>query len=181
MLALALNTGPQDVSVLLQQLNTLIGLLNAQVPGLFARSGTLTGNGADTTDDVIFSAVLPISFFNFAGALRLHTAGVTAANANTKSVKHKINDTATTVTLVGLSAVAANAVKWKMDTYIVRTGASAQSYDFQYQDGTNATTGSGTATEVETNAITISCTGTSVAAGAANDVQLQTATLEVVR
>lgn len=180
MLNIAQLTGPQDVSNLLAQLNTLIVALNSQSVGLVNQLAATVGNGADATDDVLASFVIPPSFFNFAGSLKLHAAGALAANANAKSVKVKINDTVTTVTMVGLNAVAANNRNWYMDVTVSRRAVSSQAFDFRYSDGTSFGSGNGTATEVETNPWTITVTGTS-AASAANDVTALVATLETAR
>lgn len=127
------------------------------------------GNGADTTDDILFSYTLPPNSLDAAGrALIIDAFGDFAANTHNKTVKIFFG-----ASLVFTSGVqTGNGVGWWARLLVTKTGASAQIGVGTGAAGTTvfavplALIGS----EVDTSAIVIKVTGASPTTGAAADV-----------
>lgn len=143
------------------------------------------GNGADTTDDVLFTYALPASALDAAGRqVTITAAGKFAANANNKRVKIWWGTTTQTVgsavaggTLIADSGVVTtNAGGWSASVQVSKYGTSGSNT----QIATNAqvvtgTTNLGTTvpvalTATESGVINITVTGASSTTGSANDV-----------
>lgn len=152
-----------------QTLPSLTGILNANT--------TAVGNVGTGTDDLITYA-LPASALEAVGqSLRVRAWGTTAGNANAKTLT--INFGATVVYTKALEVATATNLQtgqWIFDMLVTRTGASTQAIVVslrQLLGGTAAIrdeiVGHGivAATETDTAAITIKCTG---AATSDNDI-----------
>ena len=143
------------------------------------------GNGADTTDDVLFTFQVPASAFDIAGRqLGVVAAGKFAANANNKRIKLWFGTTTQTVgaavaggTLIADSGVVAtNAGGWEISATVTKYGAAGA--NTQLASGAQALAGAvhlGTSVPValtadEAAAINVTVTGASPTTGAANDV-----------
>lgn len=127
------------------------------------------GNGADTTDDVLFSYTLPPNSLDAPGrAVIIDAFGSFAATANHKTVKIFFG---TSVTFTS-GVQTGSGVGWAARLIVTKTGADAQ-----------IGTGSGAAgavlfpvslpligTEVDSDPIVITVTGASPTTGAAGDV-----------
>jgi hypothetical protein len=143
------------------------------------------GNGADTTDDVLFTYALPANAMDAAGRqITVTAAGKFASTANNKRIKIWWGTTTQTVgaavaggTLIADSGVATtNGGGWTATVQIQKYGANGSNT----QIGTNAqvvagATHLGTAaptllTAAENGVINITITGASPTTGAANDV-----------
>lgn len=143
------------------------------------------GNGADTTDDVLFTYALPANAMDAAGRqVTITAAGKFAATANNKRIKIWWGTTTQTVgsavaggTLIADSGVVTtNGGGWTATVQIQKYGANGSNT----QIGTNAqvvagATHLGTAaptllTATESGVINITITGASSTTGAANDV-----------
>lgn len=127
------------------------------------------GNGADTTDDTLFTYTLPASCLDADGqAIIVEAFGQFAANGNDKTVKVWFGASVA----FSSGVLTNNNVGWYARLYVTRTGASAQ-------------LGSGTGmagstpfpvpvplvgTEATSGAIVIKVTGASPTSAAANDV-----------
>lgn len=166
---------------------------SASTPG-FVRTGgnasvqisaTGQGNGADTTDDVLFTYALPASALDVAGRqVTVMAAGKFAANGNNKRVKIWWGTTTQTVgsavaggTLIADSGVVTtNAGGWTASVQVSKYGVSGSNT----QLATNAqvvagathlgTSAPATLTATESGVINITVTGASSTTGAANDV-----------
>jgi hypothetical protein len=143
------------------------------------------GNGADTTDDVLFTYALPASALDTAGRqVTIQAAGKFAANGNNKRVKLWWGTTTQTVgaavaggTLIADSGVVTtNAGGWNASVQVSKYGASGS--NTQLATNAEVVTGAthlGTAapvalTATESGVINITVTGASSTTGAANDV-----------
>jgi hypothetical protein len=143
------------------------------------------GNGADTTDDVLFTYALPASALDASGRqVTIMAAGKFAANGNNKRVKIWWGTTTQTVgaavaggTLIADSGVATtNAGGWCATVQVTKYGAAGS--NTQIATNAQVVTGStnlGTAvpvalTATESGVINITVTGASSTTGAANDV-----------
>lgn len=133
------------------------------------------GNGADTTDDVLFTYTLPANSLDQANReVTINAYGHFAANSNNKRVKLWFGATvvADTGALVG---AAANGFGWQLTALITKVGAggtNTQKAQGQQMSGTThgGCTIPANPTEVESGGIVIKVTGSSYTSGVANDV-----------
>jgi hypothetical protein len=143
------------------------------------------GNGADTTDDVLFTYALPANALDIAGRqVTVTAAGKFAANGNNKRVKIWWGTTTQTVgaavvggTLIADSGVVTtNAGGWAASVQVQKYGAAGSNTQIATAAQIAAgTTHLGTAvpvalTATENAVINITVTGSSPTTGAANDV-----------
>lgn len=143
------------------------------------------GNGADTTDDVLFTYALPASALDASGRqVTITAAGKFAANANNKRVKVWWGTTTQTVgaavaggtVIADSGVVTTNAGGWSASVQVSKYGASGS--NTQLATNAQVVTGAtnlGTAVPValtanESGVINITVTGSSSTTGAANDV-----------
>jgi len=157
------------------------GNLNRQI------GSALTGNNADTADDVLASYTLPASSFDVAGRRLCITAqGRTGATTNDKRVKLWCNTTISAGVVTGGNVIADtgpwlygtipnNNVGWQLTANVFKYGPANS--NTQYAQGTVILGGihGGIGlpvfpTAVESGAIVIALTGSSYTTGAANDV-----------
>jgi len=132
------------------------------------RSGI--GNGADKTNDTLFSYGLPAKSFDADGrGVRLLAWGDFAANGNDKVITFQINGSI----IYNTGTMTDNASWWRLEAEVYRDGSSTQSGTAVALHG-SATPWLGPtsfATSVtDTNVITFSVTGASPTTGAAKDV-----------
>ena len=166
---------------------------SASTPGFVRTGGNASvqisaagqGNGADTTDDVLFTYALPANALDAAGRqVTITAAGKFAATANNKRVKVWWGTTTQTVgsavaggTLIADSGVVTtNNGGWTASVQVSKYGAAGSNT----QIATNAQVVAGTShlgtavpvalTAAENGAINITVTGSSSTTGAANDV-----------
>lgn len=133
-------------------------------------SATGTGNGNDTTEDLLQSFVLPANAFDIPGrGLWLYAFGTLANNAHSKTAKLYFGSS---IVLSSGAQTGAN-LGWALELVVFKTGANAQIASGQPVVGT--THGGVTlpliGTETDTAGITIKVTGQTGTA-AANDVVL---------
>jgi hypothetical protein len=148
--------------------------------GLFAGEGNLSsqlsvagiGNGADTTDDVLFTYTLPAGALDVQGrAITITAYGKLGATANNKNVKLWFG--ATVVATTGV--VATNTGGWQLQADVAKVGAAGSNTQIAQGQNIVAATHGGVnippaPTEVESGPIVIKVTGASSTTGAANDV-----------
>lgn len=166
---------------------------SASTPGFVRTGGNASvqisaagqGNGADTTDDVLFTYALPANALDAAGRqVTITAAGKFAATANNKRVKVWWGTTTQTVgsavaggTLIADSGVVTtNNGGWTASVQVSKYGAAGSNT----QIATNAQVVAGTShlgtavpvalTAAENGTINITVTGSSSTTGAANDV-----------
>ena len=132
----------------------------------FAASGV--GNGADTTDDTLFTYSLPASSLDVAGrTLRVRAFGQFAGNTHNKTVKIFFG---TSIVLTS-GVVTTSGLGWTAELMIGKTGSNTQiAGGFVASGATLVTPVVLTGTETDTNAVAIKVTGASSTTGAANDV-----------
>lgn len=145
--------------------------------GKFAPEGKLStqlsiagvGNGADTTDDVLFSVSLPAHSFDTVGrGVSIMAFGATAGNTHDKRIRVLFGSSV----VFSTGTITSNGLGWQLTLTVYKSGASTQL--------ATATGNVGTAvvavpvpiagSETDTGAITISVTGASQTTGAASDV-----------
>lgn len=139
----------------------LVGSLNKQL------SVAGAGNGADTTEDTLFTYSLPANtLLNVGNEINIEAWGSVAATSATKTVKLYFGTTVTqsfayTTTQTG---------NWRIGAKIIKQAASVQLADINYDAlGATTTRSLGNVTngsETDTAAITIKITGQSTAATA---------------
>ncbi len=186
---------------------------NGTVLGVFREEGNIAavagnpvaGNGADTTDDILWGVQVPASIFDQPSRqLNLLFQGLTGANTNNKRFKVFANPTMSGQTVTGgvisggtvtagtpildsgawvNGTTPNNAVAFSGNVQITKYGATGSNTQMTGQAFTvlgNTHTGMqiGQALTLPENAvINIVITGSSYTTGAAGDVKLQTATL----
>lgn len=148
--------------------------------GNFSSEGNLScqasvagvGNGADTTDDVLFTYTLPANAFDKPGrAISIVAVGKFAANGNNKTVKLFFGAS----TLVTTGVLTSNATGWQLQAEVTKAGAAGSNTQISQGQFIQGTTHGGVnvpvaPTEVESGPIVIKVTGASGTTGAANDV-----------
>lgn len=136
-------------------------------------NSTAVGN-VTTGEDDLMTFSLPANTMRSTGAgIRIVAWGTKANNANAKTLKLYFGTTAIMTTSLGTSA----AGNWRITAEVLRTGASTQDWN-SAMVGTDTDIEKGTATETETSAITIKCTGD---ATATNDIVQEGLIVEVLR
>ncbi|NPT59100.1 hypothetical protein [Paraburkholderia elongata] len=143
------------------------------------------GNGADTTDDVLFTYALPANALDAAGRqITITAAGKFASTANNKRIKIWWGTTTQTVgaavaggTLIADSGVATtNGGGWSASVQVQKYGANGSNTQIATCAAVVAgathlgTSAPATLTAVESGVINITITGSSPTTGAANDV-----------
>ncbi len=184
---LALLTGPQDPSQIDSYINSLIQQINANAPGLLYSQGGSVGNGADATDDTLFSYVIaanqwatlfPSSQPYGKGGIRVNAWGTSAANGQNKTAKIFFG----TLTAISTGVVTINAKSWFLQAIILRTGVSTQKALGQgTSDATQLSVSAQDHTQDETAAITVKVTGASPTSSSANDLLGKGMTVEALR
>lgn len=142
------------------------------------------GNGADLTDDVLFTYALPASAFDVAGRqLTITAAGKFGATANNKRIKIWIGTTtqnvgaavAGGVLVCDSGVVTQNAGGWAASVIVQKYGAAGSNTQLASNAQVVGTTHLGAQapvalTQVESGVINVTITGASPTTGAANDV-----------
>ena len=145
---------------------TRVGLANVQT------SSAGVGNGADTTDDTLFTYTLPLNSLSTNGkSMRIRAWGKLAANANNKTVKLWFAGTA----IVSSGVITFNAKDWSADIELTRIDATHVSCVGTYYDDTATAeivtvTANLVVADLAANTSILKVTGASPTTGAANDV-----------
>lgn len=132
-------------------------------------NGSGSGNGADTTDDTLFSYPLPANSLDTIGrALKVRAYGGFAANGNNKTVKLWFGSQVVFTTGV----LTLSAVGWSVEMLVTKAAANVQ---LGMGTGISFNTFAAASqvffgTQTDTAPITILVTGASPTTGAANDV-----------
>ncbi len=144
----------------------LIGVVDAQV------SSAGIGNGADTTDDTLFTYTLPLNSMSAnSKSIRVRGWGKTAANANAKDVKLWFAGTA----IADSGVLNLNNSAYTVEMEVTRIDATHVSAVGSWNDN-GLTTGDVTVqanlvvSDLTTNNSVVKLTGASTVIGAANDV-----------
>ena len=158
-----------DLTTMLSRFLATLGT-GLAVPGILNVNTTAVGNVGTGTDDLITYDV-PANMLNKTGqGLRVRAWGTFAGTAVTKTLTFNFGSTVVETEVVAAATVAANLVtgQWTIDALIIRTGSSTQTvvvHLVQMMGGTAAirditeTRDVVSATETDTSAITIKCTG----------------------
>lgn len=136
-------------------------------------STTGVGNGADTTEDVLYTFSLPANSLTVTGqTIEVFASGTLANNANNKTVRLYFG-----AQVYSLGLVATANVVWTAKLTVTRTGSSAQLISAQGMIGaTPIAPALLTGAETDTAAITIKVTGQSGTA-VANNIVAKTMTV----
>lgn len=145
------------------------GLISAQ------SSAAGVGNGADTTEDTLFTFTLPANTLDATNrGLRVRAFGTVANNADTKTIRLRFGASVT----YSITAPTSTAASWFAEGWIIKTGGGAQTSSFHGQAGSTVVNPSTIAgTEAETGAIVIRVTG-QAGTGNANDILANAMTIE---
>jgi hypothetical protein len=175
--SIALLSGPNDPSQGQLTVNQLIGSINAGVAGLLNSQYVTSGNGADTTEDTLYTYTLPAGYLNVNGkGLRIKCFGNVANNADTKTVKLYFGAEVISGTV---STATTNA--WISELEVWRSGAAAVQVKGSMLQGTAvAATYFAAGTDTIANAVTIKCTGTG-SGSVASEVAGQGFSVEVIQ
>jgi hypothetical protein len=140
-------------------------------PVLLFQSVALVGNGADTTEDTLYTAPIAASqLANVGDTFHVVARGLTAASTDVKSIRVKLG--ASNVCTFNSSAV--GNTTYMIELWIVKTGANAQSTVCFSTNATNAVANALTVTAVtDTAASSISVTGQNNTTSTLNSIQAQ--------
>lgn len=149
---------------------------NVAPAGLLAYNVTSTGNGADTSEDTLWTYSLPANVLSAVGkTLRIYAYGVCGANTDNKTMKLYFGSEVITT-----PTAATNAKNWYLQLDVIKTGASTQIVCGQgIVDTTSVTPYVTTGAETDTSAITIKMTGTA-GTGTANDIVFKFGLVEIL-
>jgi hypothetical protein len=136
---------------------------------VFTNGAAGTGNGNDTTEDLLFSYTLPANSFDSIGRqLFIQAHGTFANNANTKTAKLYFGSS---INFTTVNAAGGSVIPWWMQLLVTKVGPSVQVCLAQ---SINGTTHAGSldlpGTENDAAAIIIKVTGQTSVAGANNVV-----------
>jgi len=183
---LIFSTGPQDLAALRGELNDLKRTINLTAPGLLNAQGGSVGNGADATDDTLYSYIIaandfatyfPNGPYGLAG-IRVKAWGVSAGNGQNKTAKIFFG----TLTAISTGVVTIDAKSWALEAIILRTGVSTQKVIGSGQsDATALALSAQDHTQSEVAAITVKVTGASPTSSSANDLLGKGFTIEALR
>lgn len=125
------------------------------------------GNGADTTDDTLFSYTLPANALAMVGSgLEIEAFGTFASNGNNKRARLFFGSIAQ-----GTGIVTSAGIAWRLHMKVFKTGSSLQLAIFDGLISATATNLTITMpNQTDTAPIVIMVTGASPTSGAANDV-----------
>jgi hypothetical protein len=135
--------------------------------GLLGRNVTPTGNGADTTEDILQSFTLPAGALATVGQkIKIKACGTYGANADNKTIKVCFG-----AQIYNTGIIAQSGTAWGIELEVWKTGPSTQAYYTSglYCGSSLVGTGGGTLTQTDTGAITIKITGQAGTANA-NDI-----------
>ena len=139
-------------------------------------SGTVAGNGADTTEDTLYTFTLAAGQLAVVGdIIRIKVGGGLAATTDNKTLRVKLGGQ-----IVGsLAATGAAQTAWYCEASIIKTGTNTQSYisSFILTAG-NANPRSGTLTLTDTGTLVVAVTGQNNTTAAANSITAQAITVE---
>jgi len=139
-------------------------------------SGTVVGNGADTTEDTLYTFTLAAGQLAVVGdIIRIKVGGGLAATTDNKTLRVKLGGQ-----IVGsLAATGAAQTAWYCEASIIKTGTNTQSYisSFILTAG-NANPRSGTLTLTDTGTLVVAVTGQNNTTAAANSITAQAITVE---
>jgi endonuclease YncB( thermonuclease family) len=134
-------------------------------------SATLQGNGADTTEDALAAYTGTVSLVNVGDVIHFSGRGVAAASTDTKTIRVKLGGIST----CSANNAAAGNTTWFMDCWIMKTGASTQSYWYFNNNATNNIINNFNVTSVaDTAPITLNLTAQNATTATANSIQIQT-------
>ncbi len=155
-----LQTGPNDPALNMYYNNQKIQAFNFGSDGLLASlpaAVTTTGTSAFT----LMSYTLPGGQLNINGqALHIHAWGTNSADANVKTLTFNYGAASCAQIVTG----SGNA--WVADFYVLKTGATTQSYECHSVTGTTAVVSTqNTATNTDASAATVTVQGTAATSG----------------
>lgn len=138
-------------------------------PVLLFQSTAVVGNGADTTEDTLYTVTIPAgTLANVGDVLHVIARGTAAATTDSKSTRLKFGGT----NINSFTQNAVGNVAWYFEVWILKTGANAQSITaFTIPATNNVTSGIGTSAITDTGAITMLLTGQNSTAATANSIQ----------
>jgi hypothetical protein len=120
-------------------------------------TGTLVGNGADTTEDTLQSYTLPAgALANVGDRIRITAGGTFAGSTDSKVARVRFGPSASQAS----NGTSASATSWEITYDILKTGSNTQTTNSKGLTNNSAiTVTSGLATVTDTAAITITVTG----------------------
>jgi hypothetical protein len=137
-------------------------------PVLLFQSVALTGNGADITDDVLYTVSIPNLLQTTGDVIHVVARGVAAATADAKSIRLK---------LIGQNACVigfgATNTTWYLEAFIMRVGANSQNTMCLTNNATNNTINTTVSTPAGDATMTLNLTGQNATNPVLNSIQVQ--------
>jgi hypothetical protein len=171
-------SGPNDPSQGQLTVNQLIQAINTGVYGTLNTQFTSSGNGADTTEDTLFTYTLPANTLSSAGkGLRIRCWGSTAANTDVKSFNLYFG-----ASKFASATFTTSGANWVSQMEVLRNTTAATQQVFA--TGSSASTATApyfnAGTDNAAAAVVIKCTGQSTTA-AASDIVGQGFLVEILQ
>jgi len=145
-------------------------MLSSSRPVLLFQSIAVVGNGADTTEDTLYTIAIPNQLANVGDVIHVVARGTLAASTDTKSVRLK---------LVGQTACSFNSTlvgqtTWLLEAWVMKTGSSTQSNICLSTNAANNVVNAQTATVAADGAtLAVSLTGQNTTTSTLNSIQAQ--------
>jgi len=142
----------------------------ASVTTLISSQVAVVGNGADTTEDTLFTVTIPAgTFVNVGDAIHIIARGTNAASTDTKSVRVKFggsNSDTFNTNIVGQTT-------WYIDEWLWKTGTNTQAWTAFHNLASNSGSNgfNSNLAITDTAAITLLITGQNSTAATANSIQ----------
>src|SRR5882672_6664977 len=147
----------------------VVSVVPSRVQLIFS-SGTLQGNGADTTEDALPGYTGTVQLLNVGDAVHITARGVSAGSTDTKVIRMKIGGSNACVNTNGL----ASNVTWYLECWIVKTGANTQVAWFLSNNLSNTTVSNFFSLTVTDNVPhTVNITAQNSTAATQNSIQIQ--------
>jgi hypothetical protein len=139
-----------------------------QRPLLMFQSTTVNGNGADTTEDTLYTTTIPAGLLqNVGDTLHVVVKGTAAASTDTKVLRIRFGNTLVS----NFNCVAVGQVAWYFDAYIMKTGSNTQSTTALINSVTNTNTTINPSSITDTAAIVLLVSGQNNTTSTLNSIQ----------
>jgi hypothetical protein len=141
---------------------------------------SVLGNASDLTEDTMQTCTIPAGTLAATGnTLHIFASGKFIGSTDTKTARIKLGGQNVGIAQIAVTA----AVAWSMDVWVVKTGASTQTYaaSATIGNGTSGAPNSGTATVTDTGTITLLITGQNATNPVINSVTCQLVYVEIIQ
>jgi len=137
-------------------------------PVLVFQSTTVNGNGADTTEDTLYTTTIPAGLLqNVGDTLHVVVKGTAAASTDTKVLRIRFGNTIVS----NFNCVAVGQIAWYFDAYIMKTGSNTQSTTAIINSQTTTNTTINPSSITDTGAIVLLVSGQNNTNSVLNSIQ----------